>query len=71
MQERICKVCTMVEAEDEAHYMLRCPVYYEIWGRFHCLFQEGFGPLAQVMQYEDQEMPWDVLARAHMTRMEF
>ena len=36
------------------HHICCCPVYYEIRGRFHCLFREGFGPLAMVMNYTDQ-----------------
>ena len=36
------------------HHLCRCPVYYEIRGRFHCLFKEGFWPLARVMNFEDQ-----------------
>ena len=50
---RICLLCHM-EPETELHYTCHCPVYYEIRGRFHCLFREGFGSLARVMRYEDQ-----------------
>ena len=32
----------------------RCPIYYEIRGRYHCMFREGFGPVSRVMNYEDQ-----------------
>ena len=42
------------EPETELHYICHCTVYYEIRGRFHCLFREGFGPLSRVMSYEDQ-----------------
>ena len=28
--------------------------FYEIRGRYHCLFKESFGPLRKVMEYEDQ-----------------
>ena len=30
-------------------------VYYEIQGRYLCLFKEGFGPLHRVMEYEDKK----------------
>ena len=36
------------------HHICRCLVYYEIRGRFHCLFRDGFGPLTKVMNYTDQ-----------------
>lgn len=52
-ESRICKLCGM-EPETELHYICHCTVYYEIRGRFHCLFKEGFGPLDRVMQYQDQ-----------------
>ena len=29
--------------------------FYEIRGRYYCLFQQGFGPLCKVMKYEDQQ----------------
>lgn len=51
--DRICQLCYQ-EAETEEHYICRCTVYYEIRGRYHCLFREGFGPLRKVMEYEDQ-----------------
>lgn len=50
---RICRICHL-EPETELHYICHCTVYYEIRGRFHCLFKEGFGPLSRVMSYEDQ-----------------
>ena len=43
-----------IEAQTELHHICHCLVYYEIRGCFHCLFREGFGPLARVMRYEDQ-----------------
>lgn len=52
-ESRICKLCG-IEPETELHYICHCTVYYEIRGRFHCLFREGFGPLDRVMQYQDQ-----------------
>ena len=38
-----------LEPEIEEHYICRCPKHYEIRGRFHCLFREGFGPLGTIM----------------------
>ena len=52
-KDRICQLCC-IEPETEFHHLCRCRVYYEIRGRFHCLFKEGFGPLARVMKFEDQ-----------------
>ncbi|MCO5607117.1 hypothetical protein L7F22_061309 [Adiantum nelumboides] len=45
---RICRLCHM-EPETELHYICHCTVYYEIRGRFHCLFREGFGPFSRVI----------------------
>ncbi len=53
VEARICHLCR-IEPETELHYTCHCPVYYEIRGRFHCLFREGFGPFSRVMRYEDQ-----------------
>ena len=49
---RICQLCH-IEKERELHHIRHCPVYYEIQGCFHCLFREGFGPLARVMRDQD------------------
>ncbi|KAH9293843.1 hypothetical protein KI387_040957, partial [Taxus chinensis] len=38
--ERTCLLCSLQEVETEEHFIFRCPVYYEIRGRFHCLFRE-------------------------------
>eukprot|EP00249_Psilotum_nudum_P001957 c14736_g1_i1 orf=2-418(-) len=46
-EDWICQLC-------EKHYVCQCTVYYDIRGRYHCLFREGFGPLRRIMQYEDQ-----------------
>ncbi|MCO5597596.1 hypothetical protein L7F22_051675 [Adiantum nelumboides] len=54
-EDRLCKLCG-TEPETELHYICHCTVYYEIRGRFHCLFKEGFGPLDRVMKYEDQRI---------------
>lgn len=53
-ETRICPCCTMGEVETEEHFICRCPLYYEIRGRFHCLFRDGFAPLSRVIDYEDQ-----------------
>ena len=39
--------------EDETHFLLRCPVYYEIRGRFHCLYRDGPHTLRSFMAYPD------------------
>ena len=50
---RICQLCH-TEPETELHYVCHCTVYYEIRGRFHCLFRDGFDSLDRVMRYQDQ-----------------
>ena len=52
-KDRLCQL-RRIEPETEMHHICRCPVYYEIRGRFHCLFRDGFGPLTKVMNYTDQ-----------------
>jgi hypothetical protein len=37
----------------EVHFIFGCPVYYEIRGRFHCLFR-GSQTLADFFRYPDQ-----------------
>ena len=53
LEERICQLCHQ-GVESEEHYVCHCSVFYEIRGRYHCLFKQGFGPLRKVMEYEDQ-----------------
>jgi Reverse transcriptase (RNA-dependent DNA polymerase) len=36
---RLCSRCSMGKVEDEAHFLFECPLYYEIRGRYHCLFR--------------------------------
>ena len=43
VEERICQLCHQ-EVESEEHYVCHCSVFYEIRGRYHCLFKQGFGP---------------------------
>lgn len=52
-EDRICRLCSR-EVESEEHYVCRCPVYYEIRGRYHCLFREGFGPISRITDFPDQ-----------------
>ena len=54
LEERICQLCHQ-GVESEEHYVCHCSVFYEIRGRYHCLFKQGFGPLRKVMEYEDQQ----------------
>ncbi|KAH7292489.1 hypothetical protein KP509_29G071000 [Ceratopteris richardii] len=64
---RICRLCHL-EPETELHYICHCTVYYEIRGRFHCLFREGFGPLSRVMSFEDQRCLGLYLLEVHRDR---
>ena len=66
-EDRLCKLCG-TEPETELHYVCHCTVYYEIRGRFHCLFKEGFGPLDRVMKYEDQRCLGLYLLEIHRHR---
>ena len=53
LEERICHLCHQ-GVESEEHYVCHCSVFYEIRGRYHCLFKQGFGPIRKVIEYEDQ-----------------
>ena len=53
LDERICQLCHQ-GVEFEEHYVCHYSVFYEIRGRYHCLFKQGFGPLRKVREYEDQ-----------------
>ncbi|KAH7440397.1 hypothetical protein KP509_04G105200 [Ceratopteris richardii] len=64
---RICRLGHL-EPETELHYICHCTVYYEIRGRFHCLFREGFGPLSRVMSFEDQKCLGLYLLEVHRHR---
>ena len=63
----MCQLCG-TEPETELHYICRCTVYYEIQGRFHCLFREAFGPLDRVTRYEDQRCLGLYLLEIHRHR---
>lgn len=41
LQDVICQQCHLQETETEALFVFRCPIYYEIRGRFFCLFRES------------------------------
>jgi hypothetical protein len=51
--DRICQLCQLQEVETEEHFIFRCPIYYEIRGRFHCLFR-GTQTLTGFFRYLDQ-----------------
>ena len=53
LEERICQLCNQ-GVGSEKHHVCHCIVFYEIRGRYHCLFKQGFRPLRKVMEYEDQ-----------------
>ena len=50
--DRICQLYHLQEVETESHFIFRCPVYYEIRGRFYCLFREA-QTLAVFIRYTD------------------
>ena len=37
--------------ESEEHYNCVWAVFYEIRGRYHCLFEQGFGPLCKLIEW--------------------
>ena len=39
-KDRIYLLCHLREVETESHFIFCCPIYYEIRGRFYCLFRE-------------------------------
>ena len=51
--DRICQLCQIQEVETEEHFIFRCPVYYEIRGRFQCLFRRS-RDLTSFFRYPDQ-----------------
>ena len=50
---RICQVCHLQEVETEVNFISGCPIYYEIRGRFHCLFRDS-QTLASFFKYPDE-----------------
>ena len=60
-------LCTLGEVENEAHFLFRCPIYYEIRGRFFCLFRECFS-LHEFFSYYDQRCLALYLREATMLR---
>ena len=52
-KKRIYQLCHQ-GLESKEHYVCHRSVFYEIRGRYHCLFKQGFGPLSKVIEYEDQ-----------------
>ena len=51
--DRLCQLCTLMEVETEIHFLFRCPLYYEIRGRFYCLFRDC-SSLSMFFSYIDQ-----------------
>ena len=51
--ERICQLCHLQEVETESHFIFRCLIYYEIRGRFYCLFRAP-QTLAAFFKYTDK-----------------
>ena len=38
--DQLCQLCTLMEVETKIHFLFYCPLYYEIRGRFYCLFRD-------------------------------
>ena len=53
LEEIICQLCHH-GVEFEEQYVCYYSVFYEISGRYHCLFKQGVHPQCKVMEYEDQ-----------------
>ena len=51
--DRLCQLCTLAEIETEHHFIFRCSRYYEIRGRFYCLFRDC-SSLSMFFSYIDQ-----------------
>ncbi|KAJ7296952.1 hypothetical protein O6H91_Y088500 [Diphasiastrum complanatum] len=51
--QRICQLCSMQEVEDESHFIFRCPIYYEIRGRYYCLYRDTPLSLGSFLAYPD------------------
>lgn len=51
---RLCQICHRHETKTEEHFIFICPHYYEIRGRFHCLFRESRNSLATFFRCPDQ-----------------
>ena len=66
LEERICQLCHQ-GVESEEHYVCQCSVFYEIRGRNQCLLKQSFGPLCKIMEFEDQPVPRNFLARTPET----
>jgi hypothetical protein len=52
--DRICQMCHLQEPETERHLIFRCPVYYEIRGRYYCLYRDSGDSLSTFFRYQDQ-----------------
>ena len=50
---RTCLLCDLQEIELEEHFALRCPTYYAIQGRYHCLFRDRLSSLSRMLQFLD------------------
>ena len=53
LEWRICQLCDQ-GLKSKEHYVCHYSVFYEIRGRYHYLFKQGFGSLCKVMEYENQ-----------------
>ena len=48
----MCEYLKKKEAANYVHCACHCSVFYEIKGRYRCLFKKGFGSVHKVMEYE-------------------
>ena len=54
LQKKELAYCVILEVEIEEHCVCRFTSFCKIRGRYHCFYDEGFGPLCKVMEYADQ-----------------
>lgn len=50
---RVCRLFYL-EIEFEDHFIFGCSIYYEIKGRYHCLFRDSHGSLSTFFHYPNQ-----------------
>jgi hypothetical protein len=51
---RVCQMCHQQEPKTERDLIFRCPMYYEIRGRYNCLSRDLGGSLSTFFRYQDQ-----------------
>jgi hypothetical protein len=51
--DRVYQMCHLQEPESERHLIFWCLVYYEIRGRYYCLYRDSGGSLSTFFRYQD------------------